>query len=390
MLNMVRGDLMNILITVATYYPKKDGVQMVTQYLAEGLANIYNHNVTIITSKCENSPDEEFYNNVKIKRINLTTKCGLYFGEKDKYKELFKKNCEENDVVINVCTQTAFTDLILELIPKIKKKKILYMHGMFDFTFSKYNFSSLRNIINKLWKQIRWSFYYKKNAENFKYYDEVIQINEKCPGYDFFKEKYNITPKVIKNAVDDNFFDNKNLKLSKKYAICVANYLPDKGQIDTLRAYYQSKDSKSLDMIFIGSSNTKYYNKLLKVNQKLERKYGKRNVEFLYNISRSETIEYIKNSYLFLFNSKYEMYPLSIIECCASGVPFISNDVGCVSSIAGGKIITNIFEMSKMIDKLCSDKDEYNSLSKAGLKYAKEYAVKKKNIEKLNSILNIK
>ena len=40
---------MKILITVSTYYPKNDGVQNVTQYLAEGLCKLGN-DVTVITS----------------------------------------------------------------------------------------------------------------------------------------------------------------------------------------------------------------------------------------------------------------------------------------------------------------------------------------------------
>ena len=40
---------MKFLITVATYYPLADGVQMVTQYTAEELVRL-GHEVTIITS----------------------------------------------------------------------------------------------------------------------------------------------------------------------------------------------------------------------------------------------------------------------------------------------------------------------------------------------------
>lgn len=38
---------MKILISVHTYYPDKNGVQMVTQYIAEGLAK--KHEVKVIT-----------------------------------------------------------------------------------------------------------------------------------------------------------------------------------------------------------------------------------------------------------------------------------------------------------------------------------------------------
>ena len=75
---------MKILFTVETYYPKKDGVQMVTQYLAEGLAS-RGHDVTVFTSNIDENKNFETFHNVKIKRFDLRTKFGLYFGDRKKY-----------------------------------------------------------------------------------------------------------------------------------------------------------------------------------------------------------------------------------------------------------------------------------------------------------------
>lgn len=61
---------MRILFCVATYSPDKNGVQMVTQYQAEGVARL-GHDVTVIISKHSNlKEDYEIYNNVKIIRID--------------------------------------------------------------------------------------------------------------------------------------------------------------------------------------------------------------------------------------------------------------------------------------------------------------------------------
>ena len=46
---------MKIIFTVNTYYPYKDGVSVVTQYLAEGLAQ-KGHEVLVMTSSCDGAP----------------------------------------------------------------------------------------------------------------------------------------------------------------------------------------------------------------------------------------------------------------------------------------------------------------------------------------------
>ena len=73
---------MKIIFTVLTYYPRKDGVQNVTKYLAEGLVKL-GHDVTIITSNYRlNAEDKEIYNGVNSERINLYTRFGFNFGNK--------------------------------------------------------------------------------------------------------------------------------------------------------------------------------------------------------------------------------------------------------------------------------------------------------------------
>ena len=79
---------MKILISVHTYYPDKNGVQMVTQYIAEGLAK--KHEVKVITELKENYLRKEIYNNVSIERIKINSFDGKFTGEKNKYLSFIK------------------------------------------------------------------------------------------------------------------------------------------------------------------------------------------------------------------------------------------------------------------------------------------------------------
>lgn len=378
---------MNILITVQTYYPKKDGVQMVTQYLAEGLAK-KGHKVKVITSKLKTLKDYEIHNDVEIQRVNLFTKYGLYLGDKKSYKKIIIEEAKKCDVMINICTQVAFTDLLLNQLNKIKCKKVLYLHGMFDFKIHKYDFSSLENFLNKVWKTIRLGLYYITNKNNFNKYDKVINLHQLCDGYDYFLKKYNIKSEIIENAADESFFDNIKTDEKKDYFICVANYLKDKNQKMCLEAYYKSKASNNNGMIFIGGKDSKYYYQLKDLNNKLSNKYGKRNVEFFSQIDRESTIDYIRNAKLYLFGSKHEMFPVAIVEAMASGIPYLSTDVGCVRALPGGLICKNSDEMAYLIDLILSDENLKNNLKTIGREYAKKHLRISEKVDQLNNILS--
>ena len=125
-------------------------------------------------------------------------------------------------------------------------------------------------------------------------------------------------------------------------------------------------------MIFIGSSKTDYYHKLLNYNKKLEKKYGKRKVYFLTNIKREEIPGIMKDSFLYLVGSTYEEYSISIIETMSQGIPFVSTDVGNAKLLPGGITISKIKEMHLIIDNLVEDKKLYNELSIKGINFSSE------------------
>ena len=94
---------MKILITCHSYFPKNDGVQFVTQYLAEGLVK-RKHTVNIVTNMYPDKTDkyEETYNGVFIKRINVKTKHTIHHGDKSNYINYIKTIANDFDVMINV------------------------------------------------------------------------------------------------------------------------------------------------------------------------------------------------------------------------------------------------------------------------------------------------
>ena len=61
-------------------------------------------------------------------------------------------------------------------------------------------------------------------------------------------------------------------------------------------------------------------------------------VHILYNIPRKDISTYVKKSKIYFMTSKWEAFPISLVECMASKVPFISTNVGIIRYLPGGVV----------------------------------------------------
>ena len=385
---------MKIVITVPTYYPKTDGVSIVTKYLAEGLVK-KGHDITIVTSNKDIKDNNSEHNNVKIIRVNLYTRVGFYFGDKKTYYRIIDELLMKSDILINVCTQNAFTDLLLPRLKKYKCKKILYLHGMFDFRLCSHDFTNVRSIFNKIWKQIRWSIFYFKNRKNFMLYNIVTQLHKKEYGTYFFKKKFNIDSYIIENAADDDFFNStlnkKFIKPVDKYILYVANYMDSKNQKLAIKEFYKANIDKSISLVLIGSKKNEYFMQLEKLNQELRNKYhlnkNEKNVLMLYGIERDLIASYVKSSYLYIMTSKVEKYPISLIESMACGIPFISTDVGVAKYLLGG-VVSKKEDIHFYIELILKNEKYRNLLGELGKNYAINNSQINDKVNILNDIIN--
>lgn len=367
---------MKIIFTVNTYYPLRDGVQFVTQYQAEGLAK-RGHDVTVVTVKYPGTKKEEIVNGVRVIRFPIETKHSFYIGKTSDYRKLILRLTENCDVLINMCMENASTELLFPILDKINCKKILYVHGMYNFSWKVSNVDSysskkqkVRAVLFKMWNNLRWFYDYNFNGKYIKLYDNIIQLHKLDRATLYFKKKYGLSANIIPNAVEDSFFDKADESREQNYAICVSNYLPGKNQAFILKAFYQSK-AKDLGLILVGSNKNNYYNYLLRLKSNLEKKYGKKNVELMYNIPRKKVINLVKNSSMFLMSSNSEVFPISICEAISSKKPFVSTDVGITRYLPGGVLIHSPLEMSYWIDLFNENHELNKKIGEAGYQYAK-------------------
>ena len=376
---------MKIVFTTHTYYPEKNGVQVVTEYLAEGLAK-KGHEVHIITEMLSGEKKEDIHNDVNINRVVAKVVHTFNIGEKKEFQELLLEKCKNADALINVCTQTALTDWSFPVLNKISCKKVLYLHGIIDLKINKNDFTSISTLSHKIWNCLRYKLYYMRAGKYFKMYDLVTQLHTFDRGYRFFEKKYGTKSVVMENAAENTFFNHAS-QICKDYILSVANYLPIKNQEMLLQAFYRSNLPENAKLILIGSTKNSYYSKLINLKQQLDCQYGTRNVELLTGVPRSDIYKYTKEAKIYLLGSRAEMFPISIIEAMASGIPFISTDVGCVKYLPGGVVVDKIDEMSYWLELLWNNEKVRSNLGTVGYNYARKYFTIENKVEQLEQLI---
>lgn len=375
---------MNIIFTVATYYPKTDGVQLVTQYQAEGLVK-KGHKVTVITSKLKSSPDYEVHNGVEIVRVDAYNFYYWHKGNKKEYQNLVLEKTKAADALVAVCLQSFSADWLLDVLQQIKCKKILYLHGMPDFKVHLSDCSNLKKLAKTIFRNIRWKYFYTVHLNQIKKFDAITHLFKNDNSYKYFLKEGYKNNYVIENACNDDFFENIDFDNKKKIFLYVGNYCDRKNQELALKAFYDA-DLIDFGLVFIGSQKNDYCNKLINLNNSLKNQYGNHNVEILYGVPREKISEYTKNAYACVISSNYEYYPITIVESLAAGNPFISTDVGIVNLLPGGVIANTQEEISYWIEFFARNEEYKTELGKAG----RNYALKNLRIEtKVSSLEDI-
>lgn len=366
-----------LIMTTHTFYPNKDGVAVVNGYLTRGMVE-KGYDVIVVTHVEANLPKEEYHDGVRILRV---------FKEDNpqEYIDCVKSLLTEVDTLVNVCTQTPTTDLFLDKLETIKCfRKILYMHGIYSFKWNVNDYSSVRKIMAKIYHNFIWNLYYQKNREYFKKYDVVTQLHLHDEGYIYFKTKMGIESFIIENAADDAFYSEtdmqgilENYGLSDDYLLCVNNFDPRKNQDMLIKAYFMSNVGN--DLVLIGSKKNHYYFNMVELANILQEKsnsngINKRVIFLADTVLREHVPTIVKNARMYLLGSTLEMFPVSIVEAMAAGVPFVSTDVGVVKYFPGGKTVrvNDAKRMAQYIDEIIQNKELSERLSSEGRTYAKK------------------
>lgn len=386
---------MKLVFTVNTYKPNLDGVQFVTSYLTEGLAK-KGHEIYVITKSFNRveTPEKENICGVKVIRKPIKTSHTFHIGNKKEYQKYILKICSDADCLINVGSQSPFTDWCFEIFNEIKIPKVLYLHSIWDFKYHRDNFYNIKAFFFKVWANIRWKIYYNKYKRIFLSYDKIIQLHKKDYSYVYFENKYGIKSETIENAADNDFFERHIekdfVKPFDNYIINVANFIDGKNQITTVKEFLKSNIDDKIGLVLIGSSKNKYYEKLIEFEKKERKKLNlnkfQKPIKILTNIERKYISSYVVSSDLYLMTSKDEKYPISIVESMAAEIPFISTDVGIVRYLPGG-VVSSYDDIHYWIEELYKDSKLRKNLGTTGSDYAKLHMQINDKVDQLEKII---
>lgn len=373
---------MNILIAACSYYPSIDGVSIVTQYQAEGLAKL-GHKITVVTGEKSASKKEEIHNGIRIFRVGAYDEWMVHFGNKIQYRKMILELSFQTDILMSIGLERWNTCWFLPIMDNIHCKKFLMIHGIHDRTWKQFHDFSIYGLSRKIWGDVRWRLFYPLNWRNIRKYDAIAQLHEEVYANRFFRNHGITDCHILYNAVDGRFFQDISEK--KNRIINVGTYCERKNQIRCMEIFYES-EAKDWELVLIGSPKNKYYEKVLKKKQELDQKYGARNVKILYGQSRENTIEYIKQSKIYLLTSITEMFPVSLIEGMAAGCAFVSTDVGIDRYLPGGIVGQNRKELCAALNKLL-DNETRNEYAEKGRNFAVQNCRQEEQVRKLEKIL---
>lgn len=350
---------MRILIAVHTYYPDRNGVQNVTEYLAEGLAKNGANEVLVLSQMKEGYETCEVHNEVSIIRLEAEQRDFRFFGDDVKYISTIKEYAP--DVLVCVCLQSWQFDWLRPHLDELTCKKVLYTHGSsayFDYYPIKEDILGLH--LKALHYHNYWKKYYSKAFEYMAKFDRVVYLSENNSSYRYAVKNGLENGIIIPNAVSDEYFEDCVYEDPSRFSLrgktnllYVANYDENKNQKDVLRAYYKA-ETNYVTLTLMGGQNRGYFEELIKLNDELSEKSEMSKATIFYAPSHKEIMKQMKESDVFLCGSKKEQYPLMLCEAAAMGMAIISTDVGHAKELPGCVVVADYDDMAAKINELSS------------------------------------
>ena len=384
---------MRILFVVNNNYLAKNGIAVVSKYLAEGLSQ--NNNVAVATIDDKKHKLKENYNGITITRFYI-------------YLDWFKKPCgdtesfkkylisEEYDVLILENLQTAMGKVILTIIDNIKAIKILHTHDFPGLYLKIFQWrGDIFHSIGNTYNYIIWNHFYKKKLPNIiNSFDATVSLTKCNRDYDYLEKYYKGRKMILGNAVEDSFFQELDYELdfplieSKNYFINVSNYNHIKNQKELLYEFYKLTPDKEYALVFCGSEHNKYLDQLIKCKRRLDKKYGEKEVLFLIDYPRQKMPKLIQSATLYLCSSRWEAFSISLLESLTVGTPFISVDVGNAKELPGGVVVNKVSDMHMAINQLLGDESRIREYAVMGKKYTRDNCRVDVAVERISQLLD--
>lgn len=314
---------MKILHAVEYYHPSLGGAQEIVRRISEHLVQL-GHEVTVATTKIPERQVSE-YNGVTIQEFTVSgNKAKGLKGEVEKYRDFVKQG--SFDIIMLYAAQQWTVDALLEILPEIKAKKVFVPCG-----FSGLNLPAYHE-------------YFVRMPEWLNQFDWLVFLSNNYRDIDFAKQHGIQHFSVIPNgAAAEEFtslptdFRQKN-NLEKTFLVLtVGSHTGVKGHTFAMRTFTKAKINDAA-LLVIGNTplggGCKRRCKILAavLNQWPGNKKRQKQIIFM-DPPRADVLGAYEAANLFIFPSNIEASPLVLFESMASGLPFITFDVGNAKEI---------------------------------------------------------
>jgi len=351
---------MKILIATHYFLPHKGGIEFVAYNQAKELVK-KGHQVTIVSSKIGNEPEEEIMDGIKVRRV----KAWNYFEDKQgvpypiyspKIFSVTKQEAKDADIV-HVHDLFYLSPFAGAIASQANKKPLVLMQHV-ELVKTK------RPIVNLIQRLVYWTYgkYILRKA------DSIIVCNEKVKSW--LRNPHKTF--MINNGVDTKLFKpttkEQKIKLRKKYklplnrpiVLFIGRFVEKKG-FDKL---FEAKD-KDYFILFVGDGEIPEHLK------------DSNNTKFIKFMSQDKLAEIYQSADVFCLPSINEGFPLTILEAMASGLPIITSDNPGYEDYIDRRFVRLINptpeEIKKSIKEVLKNKKLINKMSN----YSRTESVKK-------------
>ncbi len=230
--------------------------------------------------------------------------------------------------------------LNLEIPYIIAKKDIKLAHFQYWIPWLKFNsckyLVTIHDVLFLSYKKEFPRTYYYSRKIVFKINALLADITSTVSNYSRLEiqNKLNIKKDIyiIRNGVSDLFVNVQNLrpiskdkydlKIPKKYILCVSRIEPRKNHHLMIQIFLELElQKKGVHLIFIGHKSLKY-NNLDQILQELSMEQ-KKFIHFISDVELNDLLFFYKHTSLFLYLSKAEGFGIPPIEAGAIGVPVV-------------------------------------------------------------------
>lgn len=313
---------MKILHVLRTYHPSSGGMYEVVKQISEQLAK-NGHDITIATSKV---PEISNHESSKIKIIEFSVSGNLVHGlngEIEKYQNFVING--NFDIVTVFAAQQVMADALLEVLPKIKAKKVFVPTGFSAFYIPEYQ------------------EYFKKMVDWLNDFDMNVFLSNDYRDINLARKNNIEKTTLIPNGASRKEFEKPSqidikkilsIEESSFLILHVGSHTGQKGHKEAIKIFKNAK-LKDACLLIIGNDGhcrTTCETSAKKINRSNDfLKYNKKII--VKPLDRQHTLEAYKKADIFLFPSNIECSPIVLFECMAAGLPFLTTEAGNAKEI---------------------------------------------------------